>query len=168
LKIGSMMSIKSLKLLYWFASCPPRFNPRRVLSTILRKGSLHILLHALHVLLTPKELCEELFCGIWWWRWWWWITGLIPSGTATCLSSVIHRTVSVRHLHISAIVIIRRCCNNYSRMKNYIVLNSLETINSYNKTEAQYVIPINTTSQIRLLERNTSHPLQPKLPAYVH
>jgi hypothetical protein len=46
-------------------------------------------------------------------------------------------------------------------MKNYAVLNSLKRINSYNKTEAQYVIPINTTSLIRLLKCNTLRPLQP-------
>ena len=115
--------------------------------------SLHVLLHALHVALTSKELCEELLRGLWWRRRWWRFTVLIPSCTATCLSSIIHGTASVRHLHISATVIIRRCCRDRKRMKNYAVLNSLERTNSYNKTGAQWVIPINTTSLIRLLKR---------------
>jgi hypothetical protein len=61
----------------------------------------------------------------------------IPSSTTTCLSGVINGTTSVRHLHILATVIIRRCCNNHKWMKNYAVLNSLERINSYNKIGAQ-------------------------------
>jgi hypothetical protein len=99
--------------------------------------SLHILLHVLHVALTSEELCEELFRGVRWRRRRWWITVLISSGTATSLSGIIHDTASVRRLHISATVIIRRCCRNCERIKNYAVLNSLERINSYNKTGAQ-------------------------------
>jgi hypothetical protein len=73
----------------------------------IAQGGLHILLHVLHVALTFEELCEELFCGVQWRRRWWWITVLISSGTATCLSGIIHGAVSVRHLHISATIIIR-------------------------------------------------------------
>jgi hypothetical protein len=81
----------------------------------ITQGSFHVLLHALHVSLTSKELCEELFRGVRWRRrwWWWWITVLIPSSTATHLSGIINGTASVRHLHILATVIIRRCCNIY-------------------------------------------------------
>jgi hypothetical protein len=86
--------------------------PTRVHSTagVIRNTaqcSFHILLHVLHVTLTSEELCEELFCDVWWRRRRWWITVLISNGTATSLSGIIHGTVSVRHLHISATVIIR-------------------------------------------------------------
>jgi hypothetical protein len=88
------------------------FMPTRVYSMtgVIRnttQRSLHILLHVLHVALTFEELCEELFRGVWWRRRRWWITVFIASGTATSLSGIIHGTVSVRHLHISATVIIR-------------------------------------------------------------
>jgi hypothetical protein len=88
------------------------FMPTRVYSTVgvirnTTQCSFHILLHVLHVALTSKELCEELFCGVRWRRRQWWLTVLISSGTATSLSGIIHGMASVRYLHISATVIIR-------------------------------------------------------------
>jgi hypothetical protein len=68
--------------------------------------SFHILLHALHITLASKKLCEKLFHSVGWRRRWW-ITVIISSCTATSLSGTIHGTTSVRHLHVSATVIIR-------------------------------------------------------------
>jgi hypothetical protein len=86
--------------------------PTRVYSTVgvirnTAQCSFHILLHVLHVALTSEELCKELFHSVRWRNRQWWITVLISSGTATSLSGIIHGVASVRHLHISATVIIR-------------------------------------------------------------
>jgi hypothetical protein len=88
------------------------FMPTRVytMAGVIRNTvqcSFHILLHVLHVALAYEELCEELFRGVWWRGRPWWITVLVSSGTATSLSGIIHGTAIVRHLHISATVIIR-------------------------------------------------------------
>jgi hypothetical protein len=68
--------------------------------------SFHILLHALHVALASKKLCEKLLRSVGWRRRWW-ITVIITSCAATSLSGTIHGTMSVRHLHVSATIIIR-------------------------------------------------------------
>jgi hypothetical protein len=85
---------------------PTRVYPPMGVICNTAQCSFYILLHALYVALASKKLCEKLFRSVRWRRRWW-ITVIITSCTATSLSGTIHGTTSVRHLHVSATVIIR-------------------------------------------------------------